>query len=74
MRMAAICLLLAFARSTSAWPESAVITITLTGQAMIRSDLRATAPSALPRIQSLLKGDVIFTNLEGAVAEQGQSV
>jgi poly-gamma-glutamate synthesis protein (capsule biosynthesis protein) len=41
---------------------------------MIRSDIRATAPAAAPVIQSLLKGDVIFTNLEGAVAEKGESV
>jgi poly-gamma-glutamate capsule biosynthesis protein CapA/YwtB (metallophosphatase superfamily) len=56
-----------------AWSQSSV-TITLTGQSMIRSDLRATAPLAVPRIQALLKGDVIFTNLEGTVAETGQSV
>jgi poly-gamma-glutamate capsule biosynthesis protein CapA/YwtB (metallophosphatase superfamily) len=55
-----------------AWSQSSVIV--LTGQSMIRSDLRATAPSAVPRIQALLKGDVIFTNLEGTVAEAGQSV
>jgi poly-gamma-glutamate synthesis protein (capsule biosynthesis protein) len=63
-----------FVGAAPAWPQSAVLTITLTGQSMIRSDLRATAPSAVPRIQSLLKGDVIFTNLEGTVAEAGQSV
>ncbi len=56
-----------------AWSQSTV-TITLTGQSMLRSDLRATAPLAVPRIQALLKGDVIFTNLEGTVAETGQSV
>jgi len=39
---------------------------------MIRSDLRATAPSAVPGIASLLKGDVKFTNFEGTVAEPGQ--
>src|SRR5205814_7531365 len=50
------------------------VTITLTGQSMIRSDLRATAPEAIPRMQSLLRGDVVFTNFEGAVAEPGQSV
>ena len=49
------------------------LTITLTGQAMIRSDLRATAPKAGPVIQSLLKGDVVFTNLEAAVALPGQA-
>jgi poly-gamma-glutamate capsule biosynthesis protein CapA/YwtB (metallophosphatase superfamily) len=57
-----------------AWSQSSVLTITLTGQSMIRSDLRATAPSAVPRIKSLLKGDVIFTNLEGTIAEVGESV
>jgi poly-gamma-glutamate capsule biosynthesis protein CapA/YwtB (metallophosphatase superfamily) len=50
------------------------ITITLTGQSMIRSDIRATAPAAVPVIQELLKGDVIFTNLEAAVAEKGETV
>jgi poly-gamma-glutamate synthesis protein (capsule biosynthesis protein) len=50
------------------------MTITLTGQAMIRSDVRATAPAAVAPIRSLLKGEVIVTNLEGAVAEPGESV
>jgi poly-gamma-glutamate capsule biosynthesis protein CapA/YwtB (metallophosphatase superfamily) len=59
--------------NTHAWSQSSV-TITLTGQSMIRSDLRATAPLALPGIRALLKGDVVFTNLEGTVAETGQSV
>src|SRR5215467_12900762 len=49
-------------------------TITLTGQSMIRSDLRATAPDAVPRIRSLLRGEVVFTNFEGTIAEPGQSV
>src|SRR5690242_1495639 len=54
--------------------DSGPITITLTGQAMIRSDLRRTAPAAIPVIQKLLKGDVIFTNFEAAVAEKGETV
>lgn len=53
---------------------SGALTITLTGQSMIRSDIRATAPKAVPVIQGLLKGDVVFTNLEAAVAMPGQSV
>ncbi len=57
-----------------AWAQSGDVTITLTGQSMIRSDLRATAPDAVPRIRSLLSGDVVFTNFEGAIAEPGQSV
>jgi poly-gamma-glutamate capsule biosynthesis protein CapA/YwtB (metallophosphatase superfamily) len=52
----------------------ATITITLAGQAMIRSDLRATAPAAGPVIQGLLKGDVVFTNFESTVAEKGETV
>jgi poly-gamma-glutamate synthesis protein (capsule biosynthesis protein) len=40
---------------------------------MIRSDLRATAPAAVPVIRGLLNGDVIFTNLEAAVAEPGET-
>jgi poly-gamma-glutamate synthesis protein (capsule biosynthesis protein) len=48
--------------------------ITLAGQSMIRSDTRTMAPNAVPAIQSLLKGDVIFTNVEAAVAENGETV
>jgi poly-gamma-glutamate capsule biosynthesis protein CapA/YwtB (metallophosphatase superfamily) len=56
------------------WAQSTAITITLTGQSMIRSDIRATAPTAVPVIKGLLTGDVIFTNLEAAVAEQGETI
>jgi poly-gamma-glutamate capsule biosynthesis protein CapA/YwtB (metallophosphatase superfamily) len=50
------------------------LTVVLTGQSMIRSDLRATVPAAVPRIRALLQGDVVFTHLEAAIAENGQSV
>jgi hypothetical protein len=43
------------------------------GQSMIRSDVRATAPKAVPVIAGLLKGDVVFTNFEAAVALPGQT-
>ena len=59
---------------SAARAQQSPLTVTMTGQAMIRSDLRTTDPSALARIRSMLAGDVIFTNLEGTVAEQGQSV
>jgi poly-gamma-glutamate capsule biosynthesis protein CapA/YwtB (metallophosphatase superfamily) len=50
------------------------LTVILTGQSMIRSDLRTSAPAAFERMQPLLQGgDVIFTNLEGAIAEPGES-
>jgi len=55
-------------------PQSSAITITLAGQSMIRSDIRATAPAEVPIIQGLLKGDVKFTNLESTVAEKGETV
>jgi poly-gamma-glutamate synthesis protein (capsule biosynthesis protein) len=40
---------------------------------MIRSDIRETSPAAVPAIKGLLKGDVIFTNLEAAIAEKGET-
>src|SRR5579862_3009811 len=54
-------------------PQPVSITIALAGQSMIRSDIRTTAPAAVPVIQGLLKGDVVFTNLEAAVAEKGET-
>lgn len=65
---------IACAFSAAARPQSPAITITLAGQSMIRSDIRTTTPAAVPVIKGLLKGDVIFTNLEAAVAEKGQTV
>ena len=59
---------------TAQSPPPAPITITLAGQSMIRSDIRATAPAAVPVIQGLLKGDVVFTNFEAAVAEKGETI
>jgi poly-gamma-glutamate capsule biosynthesis protein CapA/YwtB (metallophosphatase superfamily) len=41
---------------------------------MLRSDLRATRPAALPALKALLTGDVVFTNLEAAVAQPGQTI
>jgi poly-gamma-glutamate capsule biosynthesis protein CapA/YwtB (metallophosphatase superfamily) len=55
-------------------PQETPITITLAGQSMIRSDIRATAPAAIPVIRGLLMGDVVFTNFEAAVAEKGETV
>ena len=54
--------------------QSNAISVTLTGQSMIRSDMRTTAPAEVPVIQGLLRGDVVFTNLESAVAEKSEAV
>src|ERR1035438_4686563 len=58
-----------------AWGQSSALSITLAGQSMIRSDIRAHASSAVPIIESLLKGDVVFTNFEATVVDErkGQS-
>jgi poly-gamma-glutamate capsule biosynthesis protein CapA/YwtB (metallophosphatase superfamily) len=71
---AAVCLL-CVASGGSLWAQSARFSITLTGQSMIRSDVRAHAPSAVLAIKSLLPGDVIFTNFESTVFDEkkGQS-
>ena len=72
------CLAVLFAilctRGSGQRPQEAPITINLAGQSMIRSDIRATAPAAVQVIQGLLKGDVVFTNFEAAVAEKGETV
>src|SRR6202040_2667715 len=54
--------------------QSPALSITLTGQSMIRSDVRAHAPASVPIITSLLKGDVVFTNFEATIldARRGQ--
>jgi poly-gamma-glutamate synthesis protein (capsule biosynthesis protein) len=54
--------------------QSPAFTIVLSGQSMIRSDLRATKPAALPVMKGLLSGDVVLTNLEAAVAEPGETI
>jgi poly-gamma-glutamate capsule biosynthesis protein CapA/YwtB (metallophosphatase superfamily) len=68
------CLGVACAIGVAAWPQSSTLSITLTGQSMIRSDIRVHTPTAIATISPLLKGDVIFTNFEATVAEKGESV
>ena len=61
--------------ATGARADDKSLSLTLVGQSMIRSDLRATAPAEIPIIQGLVQGgDVTFTNFEGTVFEEGQSV
>ena len=61
------------AAPAAGFPQTGPITITLAGQAMIRSDIRTSAPAAVSAMKKLLAGDVIFTNVEGAVAEKGEN-
>jgi len=71
--LSAVVLFSLVATGVPARAQSPPLTITLTGQSMIRSDLRSTAPAAVPRIAALVKdADVVFTNFEGTIAEPGQ--
>lgn len=74
MRLA-VWLAMGFAIGVTLGAQPAEINITLTGQSMIRSDIRAHASAAMPTIKSLLKGDVIFTNFETTIVDErkGQS-
>jgi poly-gamma-glutamate synthesis protein (capsule biosynthesis protein) len=73
--LAAACLVLVFPPRGFLRAQSGAFSVTLTGQSMIRSDVRAHAPSAVPVIKSLLKGDVLFTNFETTIVDErkGQS-
>ena len=73
--LATACLVIVFAMAGSLQAQSPTISVALTGQSMIRSDIRAHAPSAVPIIASLLKGDVVFTNFEATILDEkkGQS-
>jgi poly-gamma-glutamate capsule biosynthesis protein CapA/YwtB (metallophosphatase superfamily) len=75
LRLAAACLVIVFTTWGTLRAQSPALSITLTGQSMIRSDIRAHAPSAVPVIASLLKGDVVFTNFEATILDErkGQS-
>jgi poly-gamma-glutamate capsule biosynthesis protein CapA/YwtB (metallophosphatase superfamily) len=56
----------------TAWSQSPSpsLSITLTGQSMIRSDIRVHTPSAVSTIAPLLKGDVVFTNFEATIIDE----
>ncbi len=71
----AACLAVLFGTSAAAGAQTPNFSITLTGQSMIRSDVRAHVPAAVPTIASLLKGDVVFTNFESTILDvsKGQS-
>ena len=66
---AALCVLAIVASA-----QSPALTVVLTGQSMLRSDLRATKPAAVDVVKRLLSGDVVFTNLEAAVAMPGETI
>jgi poly-gamma-glutamate synthesis protein (capsule biosynthesis protein) len=69
--------LIAFGAATpfEARGQDANITVALVGQALIKSDVCATAPAAFEQARGYLKGvDVAFTNLEVAIAPPGEKL
>ena len=64
-----------FGMTDAVCAQSPAFSITLTGQSMVRSDIRAHAAAAVPTIASLLRGDVVFTNFEATILDvrKGQS-
>src|ERR1700719_4004007 len=72
LALAATCLAILFTFGPAARRQSPPIKIILTGQSMIRSDIRLYTPSIVSTMAPLLKGDVVFTNFEATVAEKGQ--
>src|ERR1700681_2228229 len=72
LALAATCFAILFIFGPAAWPQSPPIKIILTGQSMIRADIRLYTPSIVSTMGPLLKGDVVFTNFEATVAEKGQ--
>jgi poly-gamma-glutamate synthesis protein (capsule biosynthesis protein) len=72
---AAACLGVLLCVGSASGAEAPAWNITLTGQSMIRSDIRADVPAAVPVIKSFLGGDVVFTNFEATVLDvsKGQS-
>jgi poly-gamma-glutamate synthesis protein (capsule biosynthesis protein) len=73
--LAAACLVIVFTTRGTLRAQPPALSITLTGQSMIRSDIRVHTPSAVSTIAPLLKGDVVFTNFEATIIDErkGQS-
>lgn len=63
------CLAAVLVIGVAVWPQSSTFNITVTGQSMIRGDIRVHTPNAVATISPLLTGDVKFTNFEATVIE-----
>ncbi|MBI2864594.1 MAG: CapA family protein [Chloroflexi bacterium] len=54
--------------------EQPSLSIVLTGQSLIQSDIRVETPTAVKSIRPLLQGDVVFTNFEATIREKADSL
>src|SRR5437868_3618084 len=73
LALPALSLGFALAAGAALRSQSPALSITLTGQSTIRTDVRVHTPSIASTVAPLLKGDVVFTNFEAAVVEKDQS-
>jgi poly-gamma-glutamate synthesis protein (capsule biosynthesis protein) len=71
---AAASLAVLFAPLTCVAAGASELSIILTGQSLLQSDIRVSAPTAVQTIRPLLNGDVVFTNFETAVKERSDSL
>ena len=69
----AVCLAASFTSAVAPEGQSQAIRLVLTGQAMIRSDVRVHTPGIVTTLAPLLQGDVVFTNYEATVGEKASS-
>jgi poly-gamma-glutamate capsule biosynthesis protein CapA/YwtB (metallophosphatase superfamily) len=70
---AAVLLAAGLISAVSSEGQSRALTLTLTGQAMIRSDVRVHTPDIVSTLTPLLQGDAVFTNYEATVGERTSS-
>jgi poly-gamma-glutamate capsule biosynthesis protein CapA/YwtB (metallophosphatase superfamily) len=70
---AAVFLAAGLISAVSSEGQSRALTLTLTGQAMIRSDVRVHTPDIVSTLTPLLQGDAVFTNYEATVGERTSS-
>lgn len=70
--MAACAIAGALAVRTAMHAQPPTMSVTLTGQSMIRSDVRVRSPRVVSTWAPLLKADVVFTNFESTVVEKGE--
>jgi hypothetical protein len=71
---AAIAIAVLFTAGISRAAVEPTLSIVLTGQSLLQSDIRVSAPVEVEEIRPLLQGDVVFTNFETTVKRENDSL
>lgn len=71
---AAIAIAVLFTAGISRAAVKPTLSIVLTGQSLLQSDIRVSAPAEVEAIRPLLQGDVVFTNFETTVKRENDSL